>query len=217
MTIDDDDLQRRPTTNNNDATTDSNKQPYGVGDHPPSQASCGANEPRPKALSVDRNPSPLSKVRGRVGGALNYTDGTLRQGDRQFLVPSTDGGRASNGPKAVANVAGTGSSDPSQPHGQLLKHFPKTRSSTAQDNKERRQTMEEKPTAGEHFRHPAPKEQCRLPTVGVPCKITVNTKALNSDGALIAECRVPSAEPDGALTAGTTWSAECRVLNQMVH
>ena len=143
MTIDDDDLQRRPTTNNNDATTDSNKQPYG--DVHPSQASCGANEPRPKCSRVS-NPSPLSKVRGRVGGALNYTDGTLRQGDRQFLVPSTDGGRASNGPKAVVNVAVAGSSSLTTPWPLL----PKTRTQYCpQGDKDKER--EGNPTAGQTF------------------------------------------------------------------
>ena len=77
--------------------------------------------------------------------------------------------------------------------------------------------MEGNPTAGENFRHPAPREQCRLPTVGIPCKTTVHATALNSGG---ADYRVLSTESDGALTAtepdgaltvtepvGTTWSS----------
>ena len=91
-----------------------------------------------------------------------------------------------------------------------LKHFPKTRSSAAQDYKERndQQAMEGNPTAGENFRHPAPHE-CRLAMTGIPCKTSIVTEgslvsagALNSGGASVS---------DGVL------STECRVLSQMVH
>ena len=46
------------------------------------------------------NPVLLSKVPGQVLLAFDYADGALRQGDRQSFLPSTDGGRASNGPEA---------------------------------------------------------------------------------------------------------------------
>ena len=36
--------------------------------------------------------------------------------------------------------------------------------------------------AGDNFRYPAPYEECRLPTVGIPCKTTVLDPPLNSDG-----------------------------------
>ena len=38
--------------------------------------------------------------------------------------------------------------------------------------------------AGDNFRHPAPYEECRLPTVGIPCKTTVIDASLNSVGAV---------------------------------
>ena len=71
MTINDDDLQRRPTTNNNDTTTDSNEQPYGVVH--PGQASCGANEPRPKCSRIS-SPPPL----GKVGGSSSWVPAIRR-------------------------------------------------------------------------------------------------------------------------------------------
>ena len=38
--------------------------------------------------------------------------------------------------------------------------------------------------AGDTFRHPAPYEECRLPTSGIPCKTTVVDMSLNSVGAM---------------------------------
>ena len=54
------------------------------------------------------NPGPLSKVPGQVPHALNYTDGTLRQGDL-IPPPSQIGGRAINEPEATlfGNQLGT--------------------------------------------------------------------------------------------------------------
>jgi hypothetical protein len=43
-------------------------------------------------------PVPLSKVPGQVPSAFNFVCGALEQGDQQFPVLSTDGGRACNEP-----------------------------------------------------------------------------------------------------------------------
>ena len=61
--------------------------------------------------------------------------------------------------------------------------------------------MEVKPVAGVNFRHPAPYEECRLPTAGIPCKTTVYDAPLNSGGTVL------SAEPL-IISGGVVPSAE---------
>ena len=56
------------------------------------------------------NLGPLSKVPGQVPQALNYMDGTLRQGDRQSSLPSQIRGRAINEPEATLFGKQTGMS-----------------------------------------------------------------------------------------------------------
>ena len=67
------------------------------------------------------NPVPLSKVPGQVPSAFNFVCGALEQGDQQFPVLSTDGGRASNEPEAIDPEPGLGQS-PNEPEA-LRKSF----------------------------------------------------------------------------------------------
>ena len=83
-------------------------------------------------------------------------------------------------------VATAGNRVSQQPDGPFLKTLPVLQHQQQEGTYQ--ETMEETPVAGDTFRHPVPYEECRLPTVGVPCKATVIDPPLNSDGA------VPSAE-----------------------
>ena len=69
---------------------------------------------------------PLSNVSGQIPLAFDYADGALEQGDRQFLVLSTDGGRASSEPEAIDPAPGLRQS-PNEPKA-LRKTLPKNHS-----------------------------------------------------------------------------------------
>ena len=159
-TSNDHELRHPTTTTTNDDTTTAMSNHHGVVH--PTQASCGAKEPRPKCSRSlvwlpCRERLPRQVLHGDFKLKTEKAPPSVERSSLGNLKAPADEG--SSEPSEL-NTAGTGSSDLQQPHGQPLRHFPKTLPVLHQGNKERndRQTMEGNPAAGDNFRHPAPHE-----------------------------------------------------------